>query len=453
MELSMAPTRPDLPARYRDPELVAYGGMGEIFRAQDDVLGRTVAIKLLAERYARDESVRGRFTREALAAARLSGEPHTITIFDVGEQAERPFIVMEHLGGGSLEDVLDSEGAQPPERVVAWLEQAAAALDAAHRHGVVHRDVKPGNLLLADGADLRVADFGVASAAGLASLTATGTVLGTAGYLAPEQARGEPTTPASDLYALAVVAFELLSGHRPFESGSTTAEAAAQVHAPIPRVSERADLPPAVDPVFARALAKDPADRFATCGEFVAALRGALEAGDGRTRVLPAPASTTRAGKWPVVVAGLLAAAALAGAGVAAILTTRDEEPGATPSVVTQTLPGTTVRETVQTTVPAQPPPPPPAPAGRSGQALTDDATARLRERDWAGAEALARQAVQKLQGGGDRLYLAYALYDLGRALAEQQRCEEALPLLDRSERLQGRRTDIDRARRKCRVR
>jgi hypothetical protein len=132
---------------------------------------------------------------------------------------------------------------------------------------------------------------------------------------------------------------------------------------------------------------------------------------------------------------------------VAAFLTTRDDE---TPNVVTrvQTLSRTA---TVQTTVPAQPPPP--ASAGRSGQALTDDATARLRRSDWAGAEVLARQAVQKLESGGDRLYLAYALYDLGRALAEQSRCDEALPLLDRSERLQGRRTDIDRARRKCRVR
>jgi serine/threonine-protein kinase len=447
MDLSMTPIRPALPPRYRDPELIAYGGMGEIFRAHDDVLGRTVAVKLLAGRFARDESVRGRFTREALAAARLSGEPHTITIFDVGEHEERPFIVMEHVAGGSLEDVLAAEGAQDPARVLSWLEQAAVALDAAHRHGVVHRDVKPGNLLVADGADLRVADFGVASAAGLASLTATGTVLGTAGYLAPEQARGEPTTAATDLYALAVVAFELLTGHRPFESGSTTAEAAAQVHAPIPRVSERADLPPAADPVFARALAKDPADRFPTCGEFVATLRRALEGGEGRTGVLPAAASSSRGGRWPFVVAGLLAAAALAGAGVAAILTTRDDE---TPSVVTrvQTLSRT---ETVQTTVPAQPPPP--APAGRSGQALTDDATTRLRRGDWAGAEVLARQAVQKLEGGGDRLYLAYALYDLGRALAEQRRCEEALPLLDRSERLQGRRADIDRARRRCRVR
>jgi eukaryotic-like serine/threonine-protein kinase len=450
----MAPTGHTLPRRYCDPELIAYGGMGEIFRAHDELLGRPVAIKMLADRFSRDESVRGRFTREALAAARLSGEPHTITIFDVGEHAERPFIVMEYAPGGSLEDVLDAEGAQAPARVLAWLEQAAAALDAAHHHGVVHRDVKPGNLLLADDGTLRVADFGVASAAGLASLTATGTVLGTAGYLAPEQAHGEATSPATDLYALAVVAFELLTGRRPFESDSPTAEAAAHVHTPIPRVSELADLPPALDPVFARALAKDPAERFPTCAAFVAALRDAVHEGDSRTRVLPV-ASNSQRGRWPVVVAGLLTAAALAGAAVAAILTYGDGEPEATPSVVTrvQTLPGTTVRETVQTTVPEQRPPGPPAPSGRSGRALTDAATAQLRQSDWAGAEGLARQAVQRLEGSDDDLYLAYALYDLGRALAEQGRCDEALQHLDRSEQLQGRRPDINRARQKCRVR
>jgi serine/threonine-protein kinase len=187
-----------LPPRYLRPTRIGYGGMGEIFRAEDEVLGRTVAIKVLSEQYARDESLRARFTREALAAARLSGEPDTVTIFDVGEWEGRPFIVMEYLGGGSLEARL-REGAPPPvDEALLWLEQAARALDSAHQQGVVHRDVKPGNLLLDSNGDLRVADFGIASAAGLHSLTLTGTVLGTAGYLSPEQARGERATPASD---------------------------------------------------------------------------------------------------------------------------------------------------------------------------------------------------------------------------------------------------------------
>src|SRR5881275_584333 len=184
--------------------------MGDIYRATDAVLGRDVAVKVLAERYAEDDSVRERFTREALAAARLSGEPNTVTIFDVGEHEGRPYIVMEYLGGGSLDDVLRKGGAQPPQRVLGWLEQAALALDAAHRRGVVHRDVKPANLMLDRDGNVHVADFGIASAAGMESLTMTGTVLGTAGYLSPEQAQGERAGPASDRYALAIVAYELL---------------------------------------------------------------------------------------------------------------------------------------------------------------------------------------------------------------------------------------------------
>src|SRR6187401_633559 len=168
-----------LPPRYRDPERIGWGGMGDIYRAEDSELGRTVAVKVLAERYARDPSLRQRFTREALAAARLSGDPSTVTIYDVGEWEGRPFIVMEHVGGGSLEDRLRS-GAPSTDEALDWLAQAADALDAAHAKGVVHRDVKPGNLLLTADGRLRVADFGIASAAGLDSLTLTGTVLGTA---------------------------------------------------------------------------------------------------------------------------------------------------------------------------------------------------------------------------------------------------------------------------------
>ena len=300
-----------LPPRYLRPTRIGQGGMGEIFRAEDEVLGRTVAVKVLSEQYARDESLRARFTREALAAARLSGEPGAVTIFDVGEWEGRPFIVMEHLSGGSLEARLRDDGPPPVDEALDWLDQAAGALDAAHRLGVVHRDVKPGNLLLDEAGDLRVADFGIASAAGLHSLTLTGTVLGTAGYLSPEQARGERATPASDRYSLAVVAYELLTGHRPFESESPTAEAAAHVQAEVPSIS------PQLDPVFRRALAKDPQARFESASGFVAALREALEGGAAVTRVLPA---AERRSRWPLV-AAIVAAAVLAGAGLAALFT------------------------------------------------------------------------------------------------------------------------------------
>ena len=154
-----------LPERYRDPRLVARGGMGEVYCATDTTLGREVAVKLLDDRRASDETVRKRFTREALAAARLSSDAHTVTIFDVGEWQGRPFIVMEYLTGGSLEDVLRREGAQPPARALEWLAETAQALDQAHERGIVHRDVKPANLLLGEDGRVRVADFGVASAA------------------------------------------------------------------------------------------------------------------------------------------------------------------------------------------------------------------------------------------------------------------------------------------------
>ena len=186
-----------------------------------------------------------------------------MTIFDVGEHEGRPYIVMEYLAGGSLADRLTREGAQPLGRALEWLGQAAAALDAAHASGIVHRDVKPANLLLDDEDRVKVADFGVASAAHLASFTEAGTVVGTAGYLAPEQARGETATPASDRYALAVVAFELLTGARPFERESPTAEAMAHVSDPIPPASDHnPELPPEVDDVLARGLAKEPEHRF-----------------------------------------------------------------------------------------------------------------------------------------------------------------------------------------------
>ena len=247
-----------LPSRYTALKLVARGGMGEVYRATDTVLERPVAVKVLSDRYARDSEARTRFKREARAAARLSGELHVITVFDVGEHEERPFIVMEYLEGGSLHDKL-SAGRIEPHEALDWLGQAAGALDTAHRRGIVHRDVKPANLLLDRGGSLQVLDFGIASAAGSDALTLPGTVLGTAGYLSPEQARGEPATSASDRYALGVVAFELLTGRRPFAADTTLTEAFAHASAPIPRASAIAPtLNGDVDAVLARALAKDP---------------------------------------------------------------------------------------------------------------------------------------------------------------------------------------------------
>ena len=445
-----------LPPRYRSPKRIALGGMGEVYRATDSVLGRAVAVKLLAERYSRDDAVRGRFTREALAAARLSGEPNIVTVFDVGEHAERPFIVMEYLSGGSLEERIQKDGAQEVGESLEWLEQAAAALDAAHRHGVVHRDVKPANLMLDRNGTIHVADFGIASAAGTDSLTMTGTVLGTAGYLSPEQAQGERATPASDRYALAVVAFELLSGRRPFVSESITAEAAAHVNAPVPSIAEICEgLPEELDAVFRQALAKDPAERFETASEFVAALRAALAEAAGATRSFrPTPTAapsvsvlspvtrrrTSR--RWPAL-AALLALGAVGGAIAAIVLTNGDNKskaaPPAQPRTVTVTNQGSTVQTTVTAPTTTSPPPPAPASSSLSGSALNDAGFTKMQAGDYAGALPLLQQAVAKLSGVGFPNE-AYANYNLGYTLFQLSRCSEAVPYLERAQQLEPKR-------------
>jgi eukaryotic-like serine/threonine-protein kinase len=453
-----------LPPRYRSPKRIARGGMGEIFRATDSSLGRNVAVKLLAERYSRDDAVRRRFTREALAAARLSGEPHIITVFDVGEYGERPFIVMEYLSGGSLEERIRQDGAQEVAQALEWLEQAATALDAAHRQGVVHRDVKPANLLLDRNGSVHVADFGIASAAGTDSLTMTGTVLGTAGYLSPEQARGEQTTAASDRYSLAVVAFELLSGRRPFGNESITAEAAAHVHAPVPSIAEMCEaLPEELDPVFRRGLAKDPAQRFGTAADFVAALRSALAESAGATRSFQPPApwvsTVSRRSRRPAVgarwvaLAALLAVGAVGGALAAIALTTGDNKPKAAapfrPRTVTTviTRQGSTVQQTVTAPAtspspsPSSPPPPPAGAASLSGSQLNDAGYRKLQAGDYAGALPLLQRAVAKLSGVGYP-YEAYANYNLGSALLQLGRCDQAIPYLEQAKKLEPERRE-----------
>jgi tRNA A-37 threonylcarbamoyl transferase component Bud32 len=433
----VAVTTDILPPRYRSPERIGRGGMGDIYLATDSVLVRKVAVKILADRYAQDQSVRQRFTREALAAARLSGEPNTVTIFDVGEYRGRPYIVMEYLGGGSLEDVLRRDGAQRPQQVFVWLDEAGRALDAAHARGVVHRDIKPGNLMLDTDGHIHVADFGIASAAGMDSLTMTGTVLGTAGYLSPEQAQGEHATPASDRYALGVVAFELLTGRRPFEADSPTAEAAAHVNAPVPSVARMAGFPGEVDQVFAHALAKDPQRRFTTAGEFVAALRDAFAEAAGPTRAFAVapPVRDARPRSWPLLV-GLLALGAIAGALFAYFLTRGDNHPAPT-RVVTRV-------HTVTTSAAAA------APSGQSGEALNDAGYAKMQAGDFPGALPLLEEAVRKLDGTG-KLYEAYAKYNLAYTRFQLGNCDGVLDLLDQAEAIEGHKGPIDELRKRAR--
>ncbi|HEY7398864.1 MAG TPA: serine/threonine-protein kinase [Gaiellaceae bacterium] len=433
------PAEPDLlPPRYRDVEWFASGGMGDLYRAVDDELDRRVAVKVLARRFAADDRVRSRFRREALAAARLSDDPNTVTTFDVGEWRGAPFIVMELLNGGTLEEVLRS-GAQPIDRVLPWLDEAAASLDAAHRRGVIHRDVKPANLFLDDGGHVRVGDFGIATAAGLDSLTLTGTVLGTAGYLAPEQALARPASDASDGYALAVVAYELLTGTRPFARESYAAEANAHVHDPVPRASaHNRRLPPAVDAVFTKALTKDPAGRFPTSAAFVAALRQSVAAGDAATRVRADAAvaerpSRRRAGAWHpgarhLVLLAAVVIAAIGGALLARGHSDKATTPPARPTA-TNTVPG----------ISSSPQPPPPSTASAS-----DDNTRGyelMQAGEYGAALPLLERAVAGLHDPADPV-TAYANFNLGQTLVRLGRCSAALPYLQRAEQLEPERPE-----------
>ncbi len=465
-----------LPDRYADPRVIGRGGMGEIYLAEDTELGRKVVVKVLDARFADRADFRRRFRREALTAARLTGEPHTIAIYDVGEFRSSPFIVMEYLSGGSLADRARS-GPVAPVQAIDWLRQAAEAIDAAHARGVVHRDIKPANLLFSERGELVVADFGIARAIDdTAGMTLAGTIMGTAGYLAPEQARGEPAGPASDRYALGVVAYELLTGGRPFERGSETAEAAAHIHDPIPPASERGlGLPRSIDAVFERALAKNPSERYASSTSFVEALAAALRAEQtAPTRApvaIPVPrepapprrtASRSRPA-WVLPLALVLLLAAFVGGVSAAYLVTNGDDPQQTRPAkhgravtVTQreTLPGTTVVQTVTTTTASEPPPTaiPATVSIDEAVARTDQATGYLRSGDWTSAWTTVKPALRALEATytDDFRYEAYASYDAGKALAELGRCQRALAYLDRSESLQGSRAEIDEARARC---
>jgi serine/threonine-protein kinase len=438
-----------LPERYTGAQPIGRGGMGEIFRATDTSLGRAVAVKVLAERYAQDPSVRERFTREALAVARLSGNPNIVTIYDVGVHEDRPFIVMEYLAGGSLEQKLASDGVQTAGQALEWLEQTAGALDAAHREGVVHRDVKPANLLLDRHGRVHVADFGIASAAGLSSLTQTGTVLGTASYLSPEQAQGERTTAASDLYSLGIVAFELLTGRRPFVGDSVAAEAVAHVTGDVPSVREmNPALPLELDAVFARALAKDPAERFTSGAEFVAALRQSLEDAAGATGIVApvtvplAAAAPTRAYArqrarrsrlTPVIV--LLVLLGIGGAITGVLLAGGSGKPAATPP--TTAAPPTTAPPPTTTPPPVTTAPPPSDPT-----ALNNQAYVYMTQHNFQAALPLLQQAVQQLQGQSS-ITAGYANYNLGVTLIALGRCADAVPYLQTARQIEPGRHEV----------
>jgi serine/threonine protein kinase len=481
--------RVSLPPRYRVLRHIANGGMASVWAAEDELLGRLVAVKVLSRAYDADERARRRFLREARAAARLGDCRHVVTVYDIGEHDDRAFMVMEHFAGGTVADRLRGDRVIPRPLALRWLRETAIALDCAHEHDVVHRDVKPANLLLDEHGRLAVGDFGIATVASEASVTMTGQVLGTAAYISPEQARGLPATAASDRYALAVVAFELLTGARPYPVDHPAAQARAHVQATVPTASEvSGDLPAAVDAALRAGLAKEPEARPSTAEGFVDRLEDAL--GEDATAVAPptaptrrfertAPAPAPRAARarrtppppptptpppanaadrprrWPAVAA--LAALLLAAGAVAAIALTGgggsgDRATASTPTASTSTTAkkkqrttsakASTSSQTQQTTQARSTPSTTTAPSAASHasgdpKALNNQGFALINQGNPAAAVPLLQQSVQgfRQQGRTGEIDYAFALFNLATALRATGHPDQAIPLLE--ERLQ----------------
>src|SRR6476469_4311790 len=268
-----------LGGRYRLVELLGSGGMATIYRATDTGLGRDVALKLLRPEYLRDPDFSSRFRQEAPAAASLS-HPNIVTVYDYGEDPSGPYIVMELIDGEDLATILRRSGTLPPRQVSRIGAGVARALAAAHARGLVHRDIKPGNVLIGTDGQVKVVDFGIARAIAEAQVTLPGTTLGSVHYFSPEQARGEPATAASDIYSLGIVLFEMLTGSRPWEGDSAASVALARLSGPIPDpMTVRPSTPPDLAAITRRALALDPRDRWASASVLADALDATLAPG------------------------------------------------------------------------------------------------------------------------------------------------------------------------------
>ena len=303
--------------RYEIGERLGVGGMSEVFAATDQRLGRQVAVKFLRSEVD-DPNARARIESEARSAAALS-HPNIVNVFDAGDHEGRPYVVMELADSRSLADVIRDEGPLPPDRAADISRQVLSALAAAHAEGIVHRDVKPANILVSEGGAVKLADFGIAKsfADAAAGMTAVGLVMGTPTYLSPEQASGRAATPRSDLYAMGVVLYEALTGSPPFAGDTPMAVVTAHAQAPVPDIRAAAPGVPAwLAKVVERALAKDPADRFLNANEMARALSGprasdptrAVEVGKTAPLAIPpSPTAPPPARPWAPAVMGAIA--------------------------------------------------------------------------------------------------------------------------------------------------
>jgi serine/threonine-protein kinase len=408
--------------------------MASVWLAEDQSLGRQVAVKVLAEQLASQLHFLIRFQREARIAAALSEHPNVVTIYDVGEHEGRPYIVMAYLPGGTVRDRF---AAGPVRRAdaVDWLRDTASALDFAHSSGVVHRDVKPQNLLFDDDDHVVVADLGIARTAYEDGLTATGELLGTASYISPEQAMGHPATPASDRYALALIAYQLLTGSRPF-GGTTFAEQAMQHIAsdPAPPSSRAPGLPAGVDEVMRKALAKEPRERPETARDFVDALDEALAQEPEPSAPPPAAAAPTRS--RPRAVPAAIAAVVIALVVLGGVVLLSNGGAGRAPvkHANATARPHAAKHRTRGTPPPprTRAAPPNPIPAGATPASLNQEGFALMNAGRYDQAIPLLKGAITRAPKGSGDLTYAYALYNLGHSLRLAGKAAEAIPYLER---------------------
>ncbi len=266
-----------LDGRYRVDTLIATGGMSGVYRGLDLRLDRPVALKIMDSRYAGDNQFLTRFQREARAVARLK-DPGLVAVYDQGIDAHRPFLVMELVEGGTLRELLVERGPMPPHAVAAVLAPVLGGLAAAHREGLVHRDVKPENVLISDGGDVKIADFGLVRAIADAKITSASVILGTAAYLSPEQVSSGDATPASDVYAVGILAYELLTGATPFTGDTALAVAYQRMDNDVkPPSSVIGGVPTQFPELVLRATARDPADRYPDAVDMAARLEAIVD--------------------------------------------------------------------------------------------------------------------------------------------------------------------------------